>query len=469
MAEMKAFRRFSLFLVPSVFQAGMSFVLLPVSTYFLDPADFGLFALISSMTALIGVVSTLGSSYLLARYFPVLGYAEQVRLISSLTWVAVPIGTACGALLVLLWPVIAPLAFDSAAPEITLVVIAVAAMILVLPWTIAVDVIRLAGRAYLYAAAIIGQSIASASALLLCLLILEKGVESLFIAALAGAGVLFAGALYLLAPYLRALPDRRYAAELFSVGRLFLLSGFAESFHQTMERTILAARGGLGQVGLYSHSQMYRTAATMPVSAVSDTAWAVTLAEARSDTSRFERTERAWNAAHLWLTLVGLVLATLGSHVIAILTHDKFTEAHAIAALWTVYLLAQNCGKPQTALFYAYGHGGSYALIQTAAMAIGTGLLFLLVPSFGMYGALAAAFAQQIFLRVGVQWRARTIRRTPFQDHWAIAGAAFITATLLSKLAIGGTLAVDSAILAAALALFLMAARRRVVSVWRTI
>jgi O-antigen/teichoic acid export membrane protein len=466
---MKAVHRFSLFLVPSVFQAGMSFVLLPVSTYFLDPSDFGLFALISSMTALIGVVSTLGSSYLLARYFPVSEYAEQVRLISSLTWVAVPIGTACGALLVLLWPVIAPLAFDSATPEITLVVIAVAAMILGLPWTIAVDVIRLAGRAHLYAGAIIGQSIASASALLLCLFILDKGVESLFIAALTGAGVLFASALYLLAPYLRALPDRRYSAELFSLGRLFLLSGFAEAFHQMVERTILAARGGLGHVGLYSHSQMYRTAATMPVSAVSDTAWAVTLAEARSETSQFERTEFAWNAAHLWLTLVGLVLATLGSHVISILTHDKFTDAHAIAALWTVYLLVQNCGKPQTALFYAYGHGGSYALIQTLAMVVGTGLLFVLVPSFGMYGAFAAAFAQQILMRVGVQLRARAIRRTPFQDRWAIAGAAFIAATLLSKLAVGGTLAVDFTILAAALSFFLLAAWRRLIDVWRNV
>jgi O-antigen/teichoic acid export membrane protein len=465
---MRAVHRFSLFLVPSVLQAAISFLLLPVSTYFLNPSDFGLFALITSITALIGVIATLGSSYVLARHFPVMGQAERVRLISTLVWIALIVGGACGGIVLVTWPLLAT-AFNFAPIDMALVVIAVAAMLLGLPWTIAVDVIRLAGRAHLYAIAMVSQSITSASVLLLCLLVLGKGVESLFISTVSGAGVLFASALYSLGPYLRGLPDRRFSAEVFSLGKLFLLSGLAEALHQTVERTVLAARGGLGQVGIYFHSQLYRTAANMPVSAVNDTAWAVTLAEARSEASHFQRTALAWNAAHLWLTLVGLMLATLGSHVISILTHDKFTDAHAIAALWAIYLLVQNCGKPQTALFYAHGRGGWYALIQTAAMVLGTGLLFVLVPDIGMYGAFAAALAQQILMRVGVQVVARRIRLSPFQDGWAIAGAALIAITLMSKLAVGGTWVVDSAILAAAIALFLLVAWRRIFSVWHAL
>lgn len=466
---MKALHRFSFFLAPNVLQAALSVAVLPVSTFFLGPADFGLFALLSSITGLISVLATLGSSYLLARHYPIVDEGERIKLISSLTWIGLLVGVLSGALVLAAWPFIARMTFEWNPEQSWLAAIAVAAMLLSLPWAIAGDVIRLAGRARVYAAAMIGQSLASALALLLCLLAFERGVESLFIASISGAVVLFAGALYTLAPYLRAVADRHYAIELFSVARRFLLSSMAEALHQVLERAMLTARGGLGQLGLYSHSQMYRAAAAMPVSAVSDTAWATTLAEARADRGDFTRTGMAWRAAHLWLTAAGLLLAALGSHLISLLTHDKFTEAHAVAALWAIYLLVQNSGKPQTALFYAHGHGVTYALIQGGAMVCGTALLFVLIPPFGMYGAFVAALAQQLLMRTGVQLRARRIKPSPFQDGPALAGTVLIAATLAVKVSFGGDVATDVAILGVALSVFAVLGRTTAIELWRRV
>lgn len=171
----------------------------------------------------------------------------------------------------------------------------------------------------------------------------------------------------------------------------------------------------------------------MPVGAVANSVWPITLAYARSGDRDFLRTRIGWNATHLMLAAIGVGMATLGAHLISLLTHDKFTEAYVLATLWIVYLIVQNTGKPQTAIFYAFGAGATYARIQAFAMLCGTGFLVFLVPAIGMYGAFCAALAQQLIMRIAVQRFARAIRPAPFQDQWAIAGAALILFTLWAR------------------------------------
>jgi len=463
---MRAIRRFGWFFIPGVVQAGIAILLLPLSTYVLGPADFGLFALLSAFTAFLGVIASFGSTYLLSTHFPTLGEEQRSRLVSSLIWAGLITGALLGTVLVVVWPWFASFSTEFGQTGRGYVALSVLAMFLTAPWYVAVDVIRLDGRAHLYAVVLVAQSLVSAAALLGALFGFELGVASLFVSAVAGALVLCVGATITLAHHLTPVLDVRWLKEMLTLGAHMVMAHSAEAIHQVIERGVLSVRCGLGDLGIYSHSQQYRSIASMPVSAVANSAWPVTLADARTESSDFARTRLAWNSAHLLLTVIGLGLATLGSHLIGLLTHNKFTQAYVLASLWVVYLLVQNTGKPQTGLFYARGAGASYARIQTLSMLMGTLLLFALVPFFGIYGAFLAALSQQAALRFGVQFRARQIQRAPFQDQWAVFGACLILLTLWVQYELKAGLEADVGLLLGAIAILAVVAHKPLAETW---
>jgi O-antigen/teichoic acid export membrane protein len=429
-----ALSRFSLFLAPGLAQSLVSLLLLPASTYVLDPADFGIFALVSSITGFLAVFGSVGAGYLLAKHFSALDDIGRTRLISVILIAALGIGSLLAGALVGGWWLYAAQVSQLAQVDIVCVILAAATMVLSMPWGPAVEVIRLDGSARWYAGVVISQVLVSAVTLLIALFWLDLGVISLFASAAAGALVLFAGGLLKLRPFadFRTL-DAHWLKEVVRIGPAVILANVSESIHQVIERNILTLYSGFSDLGIYAHAQQYRAMASMPVSAVAHTVWPLTLEDAKSPEGEFLRTRASWTATHLVLTAIGVAMAALGAHAISLLTHDKFTEAYVLATLWVVYLIVQNTGKPQTAVFYAFGAGVRYARIQTVSMMIGTALLIFLVPAIGMYGAFCAALAQQIIMRLIVQVMARKISRAPFQDEWAVAGICVVVATLWTR------------------------------------
>lgn len=457
---MRAISRFWWFLAPGLVQSGISVLMLPLSTYVLGPADFGFFALLSALAGFLGVIASFGSSYLLSAHFPTLDEEQRGRLISSLVCAGLTTGALLGTLLVAGWPWFGSLSTEFGRVGRSYIALSVLAMLLTVPWYVAVDVIRLDGRAHFYAAVLVTQSLASAAALLGALFYFELGVASLFVAAVSGAFVLCIGAMITLGHRLTLLLDARWLKEMVNLGTHMVVAHTAESVHQVLERSVLSVRSGLGELGIYSHSQQYRNIVDIPISAIANSAWPVTLAEARKESTDFVHTRLAWNTAHLLLTAAGLALATLGPHLISLLTHDKFTEAYILATLWVVFLLVRYTGRAQTGLFYARGAGASYARIQAFSMVIGTLLLFLFVPLFGIYGAFLSAVSQQAVLRLGVHWRSQQIQRVPFQDQWAVFGAVLISVTLWVQNELAAGLQADIGLLAAAMAILAISAHR---------
>src|SRR5260221_14261032 len=78
-------RRFLLFLVPGVLQVGLSFVTLPLTTLVLGPADFAMFSLVTSFSALAMSLSQMGSGFLVTQRFRHGSREEQRRLVTTLT------------------------------------------------------------------------------------------------------------------------------------------------------------------------------------------------------------------------------------------------------------------------------------------------------------------------------------------------------------------------------------------------
>src|SRR4051812_12981529 len=69
--------RFSLYFLPSVFSAGLSFLMLPLVTRVVGPAEYGVFALVSAYTAFGSALATLGGNYIISHRFPDATVAER--------------------------------------------------------------------------------------------------------------------------------------------------------------------------------------------------------------------------------------------------------------------------------------------------------------------------------------------------------------------------------------------------------
>jgi O-antigen/teichoic acid export membrane protein len=188
--------------------------------------------------------------------------------------------------------------------------------------------------------------------------------------------------------------------------------------------------------------------------------WPITLSEARDAESNFQRTRDGWNAAHLGLVFAGIVFSVLGPEIIALLTNGKFKDAAPLAALGVAYLLLQNIGKPQVGYMYAYGYGSAYAKLSLAAIGLSAVAALPAISAFGMWGAIATLFMQQLLMRVGVQIFVARRQRMPFQDGLAIAGCLIILGIVGTNVAFDLPLETRLAELVISACIFALFARR---------
>ena len=455
---MKALGRFSLFLTPSIVQGAISLLMLPVATRVLGPHDYGAFALVGAFTAFGPALASLGGGYVLANRLNAQADAKsEAAAVTTVVVFAQLAVVVYAALLTLIWTFVP----ERSEISTTHFALAVAAMVIGQPWIPATDVLVLRGNARLFASTTIAQSLLSAATLLYGLFVLELGVGALFLAQLAASVAGLAGASYGLGPYLIASVDRAVLRELKDVGLMSGLGNIAEALQNAVERNLLAAVVGLAQLGVYTHSQLYRTITALVVKAVARSVWPITLQDAREPTGDFRRTRIAWDMANVGITLAGIFFACVGDVAIGLLTNDKFTDAYALAVAWIAYLLVVNLGKPQTGVLFALGGGATYARIVTIGNAIGIAALVALVPPFATWGALAAIILQQIAIRALVQRASRAIRPTPVQDGWAYFGVAYIIGVFACRQLLGGPSEVNLGIFAVSGALLLFVARKR--------
>lgn len=423
-----ALQRFSLFVLPPLLQGGVGFLLLPVTTYILGPADYGAYALVTSVTALGGPLANLGSGYLLAAHYLELEPAEQRRLISTLLALGLGLLALFVSGLALLWPHLATW-LDLTAIPLSAIALALLTMVLSFPWLIAIEVITLERQADRYALVVISQTLVGAIALILSLYVWRLGLLSLFVSGTVGAAVSCLGSLWVLQPRLGWQLSHRWIRESWCLGIVTTPTNLLENFYNTVERSSLSAVVGLDALGLYTHSQQYRSLVAMPVKAIGRTVWSTTLNEAKQTELKFAQTRIAWDMAFLLITAVGLIFAIFGPELIGLLTYGKFAAAAPLTALWMVYLLTQNTGRPQVGLLFAH-RGVVYSKLHLGSVVLSILLVPLLAHWLGSLGAFLALYLQQVLLRLGIQWYVNRHYQTAFQDQLALLGIGLILSLL---------------------------------------
>ena len=414
-----------------MFQSGLSIFMFPIMTYILGPREYGMFALVSALMGIGMAIAYSTVSFIFYAHYPVAKQDEREHIISTLVLFLLGMIAIFGAVLFWIWPWMGARwdVFLSMPREAIL--LSFTAMMIGSIWFIALDVITMEGRARLFAVIMFLQSIIYAVTAVVALYAFHLHVLSLFVAQLAGAIVTFFGAVVVLRSYFRFIFDVRIFRKMLSMSLSTTPAQLAESLQVFIERSVLSIHVGFAQLGLYTHSQQYRSLVDLPIKAMARTVWPITLTESREKKADFPQTRQTWDIAYIGITIVGLLFASVGKDIISLLTHDKFTEANVLAAFWMVYLLLQHTGKPHTGVLFSLDDGVYYSQAMFVVSLISMTALLFLTPVFGLYGALFAMFARVFLFRVAINLRVKRHFHVPFQDGWVVIGSGFILSTLV--------------------------------------
>ena len=179
-AARKLVARVSWFFLATAIQGGISFVMVPVITYVLGPREFGIFALMTGVGGVLSLFGALGAGYLYAEHYNGLSVPNRRELVSTTFWMGAICLVPITGLVLGLWPVLTAY-FEALAVIPTLgASLVLVSVIACYPWSLAIEILVLEGRAQLYATIIVSQAIVSALTTVVGLYALEWGIFAIF-------------------------------------------------------------------------------------------------------------------------------------------------------------------------------------------------------------------------------------------------------------------------------------------------
>lgn len=417
-------RRALLYLYSSVLQAVLAFVALPLATIVLGPADYGLYALVTSVALAFATVSDLGQNIVFSGHYSHANTAERGAMLTSTLVVSLAMAGVAIVFFVATWPWFAHLV--GIGQDVGSYILCAATFIPLRAINTTVSQYFAVAARSGSAAVLIGvQAVGNFVVTMISLFVLDYGVLSLFLGSAAGMFMAAVGGVILLRDSLTLSVEARWIFLLLRVAPSSMVAAASENARTAIENSLLARFVGTSSLGLWSHARQYYGLLMQGTNAVAYVLWPKALDEARNG-ERFEVVGRAWNVIYLWLVLAGVFFALFGREVVSILTNGKFVDAAIWVPVWIAYLLLQNSGKAATATVYAMKRGVWAANFRIITLAPCVPALWFLVPRIGIAGVMVVLFSEMLLFRILIAYSARKIRRIPFQDGWVLAGSALV-------------------------------------------
>lgn len=383
-------KNFIHYLYPSVLRGVIGLlIVVPLTTYYLEPKDFGVVAIITVFSGFVTPLSSVGVGWVLSGNYYRLSSRERGELIFNMLCV--------GLLLRTFWVVI----FGATAFSFLPIVIKSYENIFLLffwifllgewfnsVWEVTSYTMVLQKKGRMYALLDMTQILSNLIVLIVCLVIFRLKTISLVLAYLGIAlgGFMFS-AIYIrkyIVPRIR----KKWIKEIIKVGFPTIPHNLFEIISNSIERFLIARWIGLSQLGIYSHSLQYRRMFMMPFKAFSRSCSPEILEGIiQKDETKINFIKDILKKWFGLLTLVGAGIILFSEDIIRILTHGKFTKAAPLVSLWFILILVYSFGLPYMQFLLA---NKKIKFIFWSDMIIGAiswGIIALFVKSFGIFGA----------------------------------------------------------------------------------
>ena len=420
----------------------LSFLLVPLYTHNLSPADFGVYSLLITAYSLLGVVVDFGLTNSLARYYfnddageltPEQIAADRQTLVSTAVAMSSVLALALGALVfgMASWLAATLLNHAEYAPFVRLLAITLMFRGLT---TAPLVYLRVTERPLLFTLLTSGQLLIFLSLNIVLLVRYDMGVQGILTSLLISTAFYAAGLLAAIARDLKPRLGRAIGRELLKFGLPFLPVLLMMWVIDLSDRYLLGQFTTLTEVGIYSLGYKFGQCMTFVVTAFT-LAWAplrfkiLSLADPQIIYGRIATFYLA-GAGCIWLALA------LAAHaIIALTSPPEFARsaifiapvamAYLIYGLFVIAVTGIGVTKNATSL----------PVIAVAAAMLNIGLNILLIPRLGSIASAYATIVAYVALTLGSLWASHRL----YPINYEYRKMALIFAAML-VLGIGGSL-----------------------------
>lgn len=387
-------RDFFLYALPSVIIGGLgALVLIPITTYYLDPDDFGVFGLLTAFTMPLGPLASVGVSWVLAgNYFRVeekerkemMFNVLSFELVLKLFWI------------ILFWflaPYLLPMLAKDFQPEyLTYFRMLLLSLLFGTLSPSVAQLLILQKKPALYAFFEIGAWVLGSLATIAALAYFKLSTVSLFWGQLVNEFISLLLAGWYVKDFLIPRFQKHWFLETVKVGLPSIPWNLTEVLRNVLDRYFIQLWHTLADVGVYIHSLTYKAVFGIGSKAFNNTfnADVLELFSQGFPLQDFIGKLKKWYGI---LGIGGTFFIFFSHEIVDILTHGKFLAAAPLIPLWFLFPLFFSFGMPYTQYLLVHKKNFFLSVSGILVTAISIVLMIFAIRSFGIMGATIAVVA----------------------------------------------------------------------------
>jgi O-antigen/teichoic acid export membrane protein len=412
---------FALYLLPAIVQMATAIILVPITTSFLDPADFGVFALVAAITLPVKAFAAAGAQWVIGGFYFHVEGAERRTLVFNVLAADIAIRSLFILLIYLMGePILRAVVTEYHPAYLGYLHLALAATWAGSLWPTVSFLLTLQGRPRRFALLSLIQIAANIVVTVTCL-VLGQGVKSLFLALLITnlislileVATVWSSVIFSL--------KVRWLREIFRTGIHAAPGGLAEMVNNMVEKVVIQRFEGLGILGLYSHSLLYQAIFKMFTSALNSTlsSHSLKIFSRNLDTALVERTMSLFYGM---LAVIGVGVALFADELVSVLTHGKFADSSTLVEIWYLLAFSTFHAIPYATFLMARKRKRALMYTQLLPTLFGIGLMVAGAYYYGMAGVAWVIVLTNVGIQVARRWVAQ---QNGYQD---IAERKFVEA-----------------------------------------
>jgi O-antigen/teichoic acid export membrane protein len=396
-------KSFLWFLAPTLLQTllGVS-VIVPITTYYLDPADLGIFAILTTLAMPVTPLSSVGDNWVLSTHWYHTSAAGRRELLFNLVVANVSLKAAWIAVFWALSPIVLPRLIQDYRPEYQFYFgLALLGLLAGTLWPTVSSLMVIERAPLSHAANESLQWMTAALTTVIGLSVIKLGVLAVFLSPIVGGLTSTIHGFWYVARKTSAQPSPYWLKEIIKTGLPAMPFSLMNVIANNLDRVVIQRWLDLSVLGIYAHSQSYRGMFIAVTKAYSRTMTPTFLrlfsAAERPSTTRIEENVSLW---YLSVTAGGILVTLFAPEVIHLLTHGKFDQAADLVPIWFLLVFAHSMGVPFTQYLLSVRQS---VLMSWSSVVISLGSMLLVAIStweFGIIGATGAAVAGVFILHI---------------------------------------------------------------------
>jgi len=349
-------RNFLYYLSPSLIRGLIGiFIIIPVSTYYLDPEHFGVYAIIAVFSGLVVPLTSIGVGWVLGGNYYRLNSKDKGELIFNVLFLEMFLRT--------FWVVVFASLGVFFLPKLISVYqenfFRFFLLLLCAEWCngvyeIGSYIMILQKKAKVHAFVEIAEVISNAVILIGCLWLLNFKTISLIFAYLGAAITKCLFCLWFLKVHMIPKLRIKWLKETVRLGFTAIPLNLFDRVSNSLEKFFIQRWIGVGRLGIYSHSLNYQKMFVKFFKAFSRTFSPEVLEGiSKKDNSQINYVKSIVRKWFGLMAIGGAAVVLFSKEAINILTHGKFIDAAPLVSAWFILVLIYSFGVPYTQFLYA--------------------------------------------------------------------------------------------------------------------